>query len=199
MSRGKHGGRVAGGAVRIADAEALFADAVRLHHAGEIAAAERAYRRVLAIAPDHARALHGLGVLAHHRSRSDEAVSFIARAIRCDDRPPEFHCNLAVALEAVDRLDEAAASYRAAIARKSDYARAQLNLGNVLLRQAQFDAAEAAYCRASALDPGGPDAAFNLGLLLARRLRFEDAIVQFRHVVRLRPDFAAAHSQLRAA
>ena len=47
-----------------ADIEALFVEAVRLHETGRLPEAEQLYRRILAQAPEHAAALHTLGLIA---------------------------------------------------------------------------------------------------------------------------------------
>ena len=127
-----------------------------------------------------------------------KAVELIGRAIACNDAVPEFHYNLAVALEALDRFATAETHYRRAISLKPDYAKAYLNLANTLLGQDRLDDAQAACHRAAALEPGWPDAPYNLGVILSRRGRTDEAIPQFLAVLRLRPDHAAAHNQLRA-
>lgn len=187
-----------GPAVVSPDVETLLAVALGHHNAGQLAAAEDAYRRILAVDPDHPRTLHFLGVLMHQLDRSEAAVELIAHAIDRDGRVPEFHYNLGIALESLKRLDAAAAHYSKAISLKPDYAKAYLNLANVLLGQNKLGDAEAVCRRAIALDPGWPDAPFNLGVMLVRSYRFDDAIAQFRQALRLKPDHAAAHAHLGA-
>jgi tetratricopeptide (TPR) repeat protein/SAM-dependent methyltransferase len=187
-----------GPAVVSPDIETLLAVALGHHNAGQLAAAEDAYRRILAVDPDHPRTLHFLGVLMHQVGRSEAAVELIAHAIDRDGRVPEFHYNLGIALESLKRLDAAAAHYSKAISLKPDYAKAYLNLANVLLGQNKLGDAEAVCRRAIALDPGWPDAPFNLGVMLVRSYRFDDAIAQFRQALRLKPDHAAAHAHLGA-
>ncbi len=179
--------------------ETLFAVAVGYHKGGQLAAAENAYRDILAIAPDHVRTLHFLGVLAHQLGRSEAAAGLIASAIARDDRVPEFHYNLGVVYEALKRMDEAAAHYRNTVSLKPDHANACLNLGNVLLAQGKLEEAEVACRRAVALNSRSPDAPFNLGLVLLRRHRYGDAIEKFRDTLRLNPNHAAAHSNLGVA
>lgn len=189
----------AASAVAPPDVEALLADALRQHQSGQLAAAERAYRHILAVVPDHPQALHFLGVLMHQVGRSEAAVELIGRAVARDDRIPEFHYNLGVALESLKNWDTAAEHYRAAVALKPDYARAFLNLANVLLGQNKLDEAEAACRRAVALEPRWPDAPYNLGVILAKSGRFAEAVAQFHHVLRMKPDHSAAHARLGAA
>ena len=64
------------------DIDAQFAYAFAYHKAGQLAAAEKAYRQILAVAPHHARTLHYLGVIAHQTGRSEMALELIERAIK---------------------------------------------------------------------------------------------------------------------
>ena len=54
-----------------------FDDAVRLHQEGKSAEAEEVYRPILQREPDHAGALHLLGVVRHQRGRHEEALGLI--------------------------------------------------------------------------------------------------------------------------
>ena len=184
---------------REAGPDAAFAAALGQHRAGQLGAAERLYREVLARAPRHAQALHFLGVLAHQRGDIAAAVDLIGQAIAADGNVADFHYNLGVILEAIGRRDEAAARYRAASDLKPDHFGAWLNLGNALLALGRLDEAEAA-CRAAAkLAPQSGEARYNLGTALARRERYGDAANEFAAAARLKPDFAAAHASLGAA
>ena len=58
-----------------ADVEQLFSVAIAQHQRGELAQAERTYRRILDITPDHAGTLHCLGVLSHQRGRNEKQSS----------------------------------------------------------------------------------------------------------------------------
>jgi len=184
---------------REAGPDAAFAAALGQHRAGQLGAAERLYREVLARAPRHAPALHFLGVLRHQQGDSAAAVELIGQAVAVDGSIPDFHYNLGVILEAIGRRDEAAARYRAASDLKPDHFVAWLNLGNALLALGRLDEAEAA-CRAAAkLAPQSGEARYNLGTALARRECYVEAAAEFAAAARLKPEFAAAHASLGAA
>ena len=51
-----------------------FAIAVQHHQCGRVQAAEPIYRQILAIQPDHADAIHLLGVIAHQAGKHELAV-----------------------------------------------------------------------------------------------------------------------------
>ena len=60
----------------------LLGAGLKHHQAGRLADAGACYRRVLAAQPDHADALHLLGVIAHQAGRHDLAVELISQAIK---------------------------------------------------------------------------------------------------------------------
>src|SRR5579864_1639127 len=90
--------------------------ALARHQAGDLAEAERLFRQVLAATPRQAVALQHLGAIALQRGQPADAAALLAdaAAIRPDDAGIQF--NLAVALRALDRIDDAAAGYARAIA-----------------------------------------------------------------------------------
>ena len=90
-------------------------------------AAEAAYRRVLALDPDHADAYLNLGALLCEAKRCREAVALYDEALR--RRPDEalLHFNRAVALEDQGRPIEALAAYNASLLLQPDLADAHYN------------------------------------------------------------------------
>ena len=66
--------------------------------------------------PDHPRALHYAGVLAHQQGRNDEALALIARSFALVPDEADWHSNLGIVLQSGDKLDLAIESYRRAIA-----------------------------------------------------------------------------------
>jgi Flp pilus assembly protein TadD/2-polyprenyl-3-methyl-5-hydroxy-6-metoxy-1,4-benzoquinol methylase len=174
----------------------LFAAAFSHHQRGDLAAADAGYRKVLARVPDHAGALHYLGVAALQRGQMDEAAKLIARAIAQEPRDPQSHYHLGLACGALGRLKEAEAHNRRAIALKPDYAEAWLNLGNALKGLGQGDEALASYRRAIALQPRLAEAHFNLGNVLAAKDDHAGASASYRAAIAARPGYADAYYNL---
>src|SRR5271168_2890469 len=85
------------------------------HQAGRLDRAEALYRKALIKAPDHADALHLLGVVAYQCGRIGPAIQLIERALPALPALPDAHLNYGNALQAAGRLVEAADSYRRAI------------------------------------------------------------------------------------
>jgi predicted O-linked N-acetylglucosamine transferase (SPINDLY family) len=180
-------------------ASSLFATAVARHRSSRFAEAEALYRRVLALAPDHAESYHLLGVLAHQLGRGDAALALISKAISLKGDDPAFHGNLGNVLRAQGKLDESVAAYRRALALNPDFADAFGNLGNALKDQGKSEEAIASYRRALALKPDFADAHNNLGVALKDQGEQDEAIASYRKALALRPDFADAHNNLGVA
>lgn len=115
--------------------QAIYEDAVRIHRAGEVVAAERIYRQILQQQPRFARAWHLLGVALHQQGDAATAIDYIQRAIALEANNGVFFGNLGAVLRSVGRLAESEAALRQAIALAPNFAGALSNLGLVLNEQ----------------------------------------------------------------
>src|SRR5690348_6548816 len=84
-----------------------FRDGLAHHRAGRLDRAEALYREVLAGNPEHADALHLLGVVAFQCGKIGSALQLIGRALPALDGLPDAHLNYGNALRAVGRPEEA--------------------------------------------------------------------------------------------
>src|SRR5262245_56421825 len=109
------------------------------HQAGKLPEAEGIYRQILASQPDHAEALHLLGVVAAHQGHHETAVGLIGRAVGVQPKFPHAFNNLGLTLHAMGRFDEAKAAFQQAIAIWPDYAIAHFNLSSTLLLLGDFE------------------------------------------------------------
>src|SRR3954471_14271860 len=94
-------------------ADALGA-AVAHHRAGRLAEAEAIYRQVLQAQPDHAEAMHLLGVIALQCGNPQAGVELIERAIAAAPAMAGFYSNLGEGYRALGKLTEAERAYRKA-------------------------------------------------------------------------------------
>jgi tetratricopeptide (TPR) repeat protein len=177
----------------------LFAAAVAQHQAGALADAERQYRQILALFPDHADSLHNLGLIALQHGNAAAAVDLIARAIAANGRVAEYHYNIALAFRSLNRVDDVAGHLQQAIEIRPNYALAHLNLGNVHREQGRLSDAVACYERAVALSPNAAVAYFNLGNIKSEQGRWDEAAASYRQALRLDPNHAEAYAKLGAA
>ncbi|NTV46949.1 MAG: tetratricopeptide repeat protein [Chlorobiales bacterium] len=173
-----------------------FQMAMAHHQRGELSQAEALYRHILQQEPNHADALHFLGVLAHQVEQHEAAVSLINQAIGvCADSSP-MYCNLGLALQALGKLDAAVASYRQALLLRPDYAQAYYNLGNALQVQGKLDEAFENYQQALSLNPDFAIAHNNLGNVFKQQNNLDAAITSYRAALAAKPDYVEAHNNL---
>src|SRR4029077_1097927 len=92
-------GETAGGGPQATLLADIFALGLNHHKAGRLAEAENCYRQVLAVRPDHADALHLLGVIARRLGRHDVAISLINQAIERNATNPIYFSDLGRALD----------------------------------------------------------------------------------------------------
>jgi predicted Zn-dependent protease len=97
-----------GGAVDAPALQALFADAVRKHQAGDLPAAAAAYRSFLVQQPHNVEAHSNLGALLAAQGAYEEAIHQYGEALAADPGRTAVRFNLAVALEKAGRPAEAA-------------------------------------------------------------------------------------------
>jgi protein O-GlcNAc transferase len=152
------------------------------HRAGRLAEAEIWYRRVLAAEPNHADALHLLGVIAHEFGRRDLAVKLIRQAIQQNGKPDYFF-SLGNVFHSHGKLNEAVSAYRQAIRIKLDFAAAYCNFGIALTERGSLDEAIAACRQAIRIKPNLAEAHYNLGNALKKRGSIEEAVSAYRQAI----------------
>ncbi len=192
-------GAAARGSVPGATPASLFAAAVAQHQAGALAEAERRYRYILSVYPDHADSLHNLGLLALQRGDAASAAELIGKAIKLNDRAGEYHYNIALAWRALNRMDAVAAHLERAVELRPDHALAHLNLGNIRREQGRLADAARCYERASALNPNSAAARVNLANVLSEQGRWDAAVAAYRQALALEPNHAEAQHRLGTA
>lgn len=173
---------------------ALLEEGLTRHKAGQLAAAEALYRKVLTQAPRQGDALFLLGRLKFQTDALDEAVGLLRRAIAVDPEHALAHLTLALALERQGRLDEAIEHLGTARKLDPKSAQAAYNLANALVRAERFLDAEQTFASALALDPAFAAAHNNLGLLYERLGREDEALAALAHAIDADPACLAAYS-----
>src|SRR5918993_3046819 len=135
------------------DPAALLREGMARHAAGDLAAAERVYRRVAASWPRDANAHNLLGVVARQRGEPREALGHTGRALALQPEAPVFLANHGGALAEAGQLRDAVGFLRAALRRRPDDAVALRNLGQALATLGDPRAALEPLERAVALAP----------------------------------------------
>src|SRR5258705_1190896 len=90
---------------------AAMAIGIECQKRGHIEQAADIYRAILEQVPDHADAMHYLGVIAHQQGRHEEAVALIERSLLLAPAPADWHSNLVIVLKARGRVDDAVSAF----------------------------------------------------------------------------------------
>lgn len=176
----------------------LLADGISLHRQGKVDAAITVYRRVLAVSPSCADALHFLGVAEHQQGRSSSAVQLISRALEINPSYQDAHNNLGNVHKQLGRLEEAEAAYRRALELRPDDPNSLCNLGTIRRELGDLEDAIYHFRTVLGLHPDHAEAWQNLGNTLGSQQRFDEALDAHREALRLRPNSRDSYRYLGA-
>jgi tetratricopeptide (TPR) repeat protein len=167
-------------------------EAIALHKTGQLSQAETIYREILAHIPTHFDALQLMGHLRGQKGQYESAVEFFRQAIKINSKQPLLHYNLGLALQHLNRPEEALGCYNIALALKPDYVEALNNQGMSLHAMHRAEEALVSYDRALALRPDYIEALNNRGTALHVLHRLEQALACYDRTLVLKPDHIAA-------
>lgn len=173
--------------------------AILHHQQGDLPRAEAFYRRVLEREPDHADALHFLGLLAAQAGHPQPALKLIDRSIALAPESAHFYVNRGNVLHGLGRVDEAIAAYRHAIAGAPDDVSAHVNLAQALRGVGRLD--EALESAGAAMRLGADDAEMHnlVGAMLGDLGRIDEAIEAFEQALARCPEQPGARENLERA
>jgi tetratricopeptide (TPR) repeat protein len=154
--------------------------------AGQVAEAEACSRQALTQQPDHADALHLMGIVAFRKQQYDHAVEWIAGAIRQVPKP-EYLLSLGNALQQSGRLEEALKAYDRGVMFKPEDAELWKCMGNVLVKLERSDEAVLSFQHALKFNPRHLEAASACADLLFNLKRYDEALAYFNQSDEIEP------------
>lgn len=157
------------------------------HQAGRLAEAERHYRRLIAQNPNHADALHLLGMLASQAGKPQAAFDLISRAAAVNPKNFQYHYGLGNVLLQLNRPGDATASLETAVKLKPDLLDAICTLGSTYLGLEQIDRAVECYRSALRLNDKLTAVHNDLAVALQRTGKLSEAIASFDRACALEP------------
>ena len=160
------------------------------HQRGLLAHAVRRYRSVLHAQPEHADALHLLGVALHQQGDHHQAAESIGRAVTLNLGNAAYHANLGEAHRALGNLERADECCRTALRLEPRSPQAANNLGLVLLAQGKTDEAILQFRDTLRIKPDYGMATNNLGNALRLGGDLDAALAHFRRAVEIEPNLA---------
>jgi tetratricopeptide (TPR) repeat protein len=166
-----------------------------LHRQGRLDEAERLYRAILKLSPEHFGALHYLGMIATAQGSPEEAERLIRQALTLRD-DAAARSNLGTVLAALGRHAEAIEAYERALCLMPGDADVHVNLGASLHALGRNQEAITHFETALASNPQSTEARNNLGNALMALGRTQEAVAHYQEALAGRPDFAEAQYNL---
>jgi tetratricopeptide (TPR) repeat protein len=140
----------------------------------------------LALDPLNPLAHHCLGTELLNSGHAGEALGHFEAVLRVNAQYPFTRANMAVALNALGRTDEAITEFRRAI-QERDAAVVRHNFGLTLMKKGRFDEAIEQYQAALRLEPDHYPTLVELGAVLGSQGRFAESETILRQAVDMRP------------
>lgn len=165
------------------DVSSLYEEAVLQHQAGNIQNAESLYWRILEAEPEHADALHFLGVIAMRANHLDDAFDLISRAIAQNPEAPLYYTNLGLVLHARDDIEEASAAMKKALDISPRNIYSLLTLAKFQFDQGELSKAAENALQVVGLQPNLADARHVYGAILLEQGKFDEAEHNFRQAI----------------
>ncbi len=164
-------------------------------NAGQNAQAEQLCTQVLKAWPQHASALHLMGLLAFTHGNRPLAIDYLRRACAAPSAPAIYHSNLAEIYRQSGRMAEAEEAARRALAIDNQLVAGWTNLGIVLQESGKLEESHLCLQRAVERAPSAENHN-NLANTLKRMGRLEEAGRHYRAALALKPSYAEAHNNL---
>ena len=168
--------------------------ALASHQSGDLLRAEALYLEILEMEPQHAEAIHGLGVIAYQRGSHDVAIDHLRRALDLSPNYEEARCNLGAVLIAQNRPLEALRCYNQDNINVTS--RLETHRAHALAALGRLAEAAQGYRKALVHDPFLSVAYAGLGKALSQMGCGEEAVAALREALRLAPESAEAHFNL---
>ncbi|MEI6558904.1 MAG: tetratricopeptide repeat protein [Rhodospirillaceae bacterium] len=176
--------------------EAMLAEGIRHHEAGDGAGAAHCYGGILARVPDHAGALHRLGVLRGQEGDLGAALVALERADRLRPGQPDILRHLGIVQLAAGQADAAARSFRAALSLDPGDAETAYSLGITERRLGRLAQALPLLRAAAAVFGRLPGVQHELGLALEQAGAVAEALAAYHRVLALDPGHGEAAAAL---
>jgi protein O-GlcNAc transferase len=174
--------------------EDQFRRATAAFQTGNVAEAERLYRKVLRAQPKHLGALNILGVLLTRTGQNEEAERFIRAALAISPQSEATQYNHGLVLKALKRLPEALAAFDKALALNAKVPDNWNSRGSVLNELKRFDDALRDFDKAIALKPDLADAFYNKGNAQQGLKQYDAALESYDAAITLNPGHPLAYN-----
>jgi tetratricopeptide (TPR) repeat protein len=175
-----------------------FTTAFNYHQQGRQKEAQEIYQAILQKQPNHAKAMHYLGVIAYQNKQYDIAGKLINRSIELEPNVAEYYCNYGLLLIDQERYEQVVESQRKALQLMPNYAEPYLNLSVALFKLGRYAESAQNARKTLELDPNNVKAYDNLGTALRFLYDFSGSIKSHERAIELNPNYVIAYSSIAA-
>jgi tetratricopeptide (TPR) repeat protein len=173
-----------------------FRDATDLQRQGKTDEAETLYRAILQDKPDHAGAMRNLGLIWMLRGKVEDALGLFSRELAADHASPWPRFTMAMALQALNRHEEAVPHFQRGLDILPSATPARFNLAVSLQKLCRYEDAMTSYAQVVASQPGMALAHSGLGDCCKVTSRYREAILHYERALAIDPDLTQAHNNL---
>lgn len=172
--------------------------AFHYHQLGLFNEAQEIYQTILQKQPDHAEAIHYLGVSSYQQKKFECAEELIRRSIAREPAVAKYYCNYGLLLLEQGRYKEVIETQNKAIQLLPHYAEPYLNLSTALFKLGRY--VESAHNARLAIKfhPANVKAYDNLGSALRFLYDYSASISSYERAIQLDPTYVAAYTNLAA-
>lgn len=166
---------------------------------GDLAAAEREYRRAVELDSTYDNALSGMAIACVRAGRLDEAEHFAGRCLAYNPHASGALLTMGISRAAQGQLDSAEAWFSRAVKANPADEKAWANLGAICRQRGDWERAEAAYQRALLIKPRDHELQAGLGAALAGQGDIGRARKAWQKSLEINPGYLPARMNLALA
>ena len=155
---------------------------------GDMARAEEAYLKVVAIDPSHPNANLHLAQMSVAARKGDTALRYLGRLPRATEAESGLELLRAQALDLAGHRTQAEALLQTIERQAGSDPHIWFSLGMIMVGWQRYDEGEKAFTRALNAAPANPDILYNLGLAATRAGHLDRALEVFQILLKQRPD-----------
>jgi len=176
--------------------EKLSTSAFQNHQKRDLKVAEKLYKKILKLNPNHFESNFYLGIISAQTNNFNKAKQLLNKAIQIQPNFIDAHYNLGNVQNELGEFEQAASSYQKAIEIQPNYANAHYNLGLILKKLGKFEKAISSYKKAIEINSNFIAAYNNLGIVFKELKEFERARNSYQKAIEIQPNYASAHYNL---
>ncbi len=174
----------------------VFSLAVQHHQKGNFQDAERLYKKILQVNPDHFQSIGNIGVLAKKFKKYDVAKQLLLKALQINPQFSEAYYNLGTLYEELKDYQKAVTAYQKALQINPQNTEAHINLGNVYEVLGDHKKAISCYQKALQINPQFAEAHYNLGVVYKESEDYQKAVCCYEKALQINPQLVESHYNL---